>query len=79
MVEVKEVHEEIASFLKKDFGVEEIHFGDEDDKHRELNFQLKSYCDGTKIKEALHKHFGPTLKFHACEMGGILGILIENY
>ena len=79
MVGTKKLHEEITSFLKKDFGVEQAHLDDEDTGENELNFKLKPDCDGTRIKEALHEHFGKALVFHTCEMGGILGILIERY
>lgn len=78
MVEVKDLHKEITSYLKKEFGVNEIHFDGEDEEIREIKVQLKADCDGTKIKASLHEHFGKELIFHACEMGGILAILIEN-
>ena len=51
---------------------------EDEDIDKELNFKLKPNCDGTKIKETLKSHFGTSLEFHSCEMGGILGILIEN-
>jgi len=77
MVELKQLHEEIASLLKKEFGLDKLDMGD-GDCIKELNFKLKSGCDGTKIKQILKTHFGSSLIFHACEMGGVLGILIEN-
>jgi len=79
MVELKELHEEIASLLKKDFGLEELHFEMEDEVvDKELSFKLNPNCNGKIIKERLNRHFGPNLTFHACEISGILGILIEN-
>lgn len=78
MIEVKDLHAEITLFLKKEFGVEEVHFDNEDEEIREVKIQLKADCDGTKIKASLKEHFGDELRFHSCEMGGILAILIEN-
>lgn len=78
MTEIQELHKEIATYLKSKYGIDEITFEDvEDVPDKEIKFQLKPNCDGTKIKESLHKHFGDKLMFHATDMGGILGILIE--
>jgi hypothetical protein len=77
MVETKKCRDEIISFLKRDFNIDMVDCIDELEVS-ELAFQLKPDCDGTKIKCILHEHFGPSMRFHATEIGGILGILIED-
>lgn len=78
MIEVKQIHKEIAIFLKNEYEIDEIVLDSDNYDEREITFQLKPNCNGFKIKEALHEHFGNELIFYSTEISGILGILIEN-